>query len=522
MSSSIAETSLTVPNITLVIDSGYSRVNVYNPRVGMQKLVTQRETVFNAEQRKGRAGRVSNGRCIRLWNEKESLLQELKPEILRSDLANLVLECYAWGAKEINSLNWLDQPQESSWQSAVALLELLGCMKEGLITELGKASLLLGLNVREACVALSGILFNKLELSTSIALEYAEQNIVDKKSQENQRIELKKRCQIFQKNSQIIKCFPQEFTNFSTEFALLCGFSDRIGIKVDESSSNVYKFPSGREAKLFSEFLPKYIIAIDVDAGDRIGTIYKSVPVEELLVVNFIEQRSKIVMVTEFLEDKTCKKFKKLCYGKIILREEKIKIEKSDYLEAVSQEVNKNGVEWLPLSNESKNLLLRCQFYLQNCSKGDSYGNTLGDKYLNLKDTVLQWLSPFVIDSNKLTEKNVFDALCYWLEELRLQNSVPIKVQLANGKTKYLDYVIHDEKVCIELELIIQQAFGIFETPKIMGKPILFKLLSPARRPLQITNDLENFWANTWPEICKEMKGRYPKHNWDYRVVQKD
>ena len=126
-----------------------------------------------------------------------------------------------------------------------------------------------------------------------------------------------------------------------------------------------------------------------------------------------------------------------------------------------------------------------------------------------------------VLTGNKITAQNVYDALYYFYDGATVEKNVPSKLELQTGRSVKVVYV-DGETVVPTIEIIIQQIFGCFETPKVMGVPVLLKLLSPARRPLQITSDLENFWQNTWPEICKEMKGRYPKHNWDYRVAEKE
>ena len=113
----------------------------------------------------------------------------------------------------------------------------------------------------------------------------------------------------------------------------------------------------------------------------------------------------------------------------------------------------------------------------------------------------------------------MFEALYWYLDGARLDKTVPCELKLTNGRKRKITYEQKGQEIQPVLEIIIQQIFGIMETPEILGVPVLLKLLSPARRPLQITNDLKNFWKNTWPEICKEMKGRYPKHNWDYTKV---
>ena len=136
---------------------------------------------------------------------------------------------------------------------------------------------------------------------------------------------------------------------------------------------------------------------------------------------------------------------------------------------------------------------------------------------------------PFLAGKTKAEPETVWNALYWYLNGSELDEKVPCQITLPNGKKRKLVYEkqsVREDKTKLVirpvLEVIIQQIFGCFETPKVLGMPVLLKLLSPARRPLQITDDLENFWNNTWPEICKEMKGRYPKHNWDYRVAEKD
>ena len=165
LSSAIAETSLTVPGVTIVVDSGLCRVNKMNVALGMEHLVTENESLFSAEQRAGRAGRVAAGKCVRLWGEHDVRLEQNQPEILRADLTQLVLECAEWGACEINKLDWLTPPSESAWNAAKFLLENLDCLethedsngtKSTKITEKGKAVLKFGLHPRLACVALAG------------------------------------------------------------------------------------------------------------------------------------------------------------------------------------------------------------------------------------------------------------------------------------------------------------------------------------------------------------------------------
>ena len=172
LSSSIAETSLTVPGVTVVIDSGFSRINRMNIAAGMETLVTERESVFSAQQRKGRAGRTAAGRCVCLWNENDYRTLKMPPEILRTDLTPVVLECAQWGVYSPERLSWLDCPSDASWNASQKLLQQLGCLTQSKtenqlpqITELGKNVLCLGLHPRLACVALAGHKYNAVDIS---------------------------------------------------------------------------------------------------------------------------------------------------------------------------------------------------------------------------------------------------------------------------------------------------------------------------------------------------------------------
>jgi len=533
LSSAIAQTSLTVPDVAVVVDSGLSRVNTFNKNTGMEMLVTRNESVFDAEQRKGRAGRVRAGKCIRLWNEYDVRTKEVPPEILRTDLSELVLECAEWGVENSEQLSWLDEPNKDSWNTSVEFFEQLGCLKNKEITNLGKSVLSLGLEIRLACVALSGVPYGKENDSISIALKYSQYANLSFEMQKKFTDDLQKLIAGVRKSLLTEKKALSEYTKSK---ALLAGFPDRIAVKLNElteyKNESVYQFPSGRKAKLSKEInpSPKYIIAVDVNSGDFSGTIYSYEEVPEKEAEDFLFANATSKTEATFVEGtQKLQKTEYLAYGKIVLKTKKIQPEPDDYKEAVCSEIEQKGIDWLPLDNSSQNLLLRVQFYIQQkicmgtdspvenlCKKDD---NSMQYKYLHLQTTSKEWLLPFLSDSSKnITSTTVYNALFWYLEGEIVNKFVPSEYKLPNGKVRKLGYENNNGKIRPTIEVIIQQIFGCFETPKVCGVPILFKLLSPARRPLQITDDLENFWKSTWPEICKEMKGRYPKHNWDYRI----
>ena len=537
LSSAIAETSLTVPGVTIVVDSGLCRVNKMNVALGMEHLVTENESLFSAEQRAGRAGRVAAGKCVRLWGEHDVRLEQNQPEILRADLTGLVLECAEWGAGEIEKLDWLTQPNESAWNAAKFLLENLDCLeihedslgiKSTRITEKGKAVLKLGLHPRLACVALSGGAEAVLPFS-----EYSES------SPERQKIflnDLKRRLKGLNDS--------QECAEKAGKSPVLSGFPDRLARISPETQANAdraeYQFPSGRKALLSRDLLsqarlssfPAWLVAPEVDAGERTGKIYSFEALSENQAEEFLKNHAKSEIKTEFVGLTNGSDFKNLsvqkkeimAYGAIILKEKKLPIESEDFALALCDLVSKKGLESLPLDSKISDFLLRTEFYIKNQPK-NSHSDLVSEselqkKFNSLAKNAKEWLQPFV-RSQKINAQDIYDALYWYLDGSEIDSKVPLQITLPNNRKRKIKYEKKaDGQIVPTLEIIIQQIFGCFETPKILGKPVLLKLLSPANRPLQITEDLEHFWNGAWIEICKEMKGRYPKHNWDYRICE--
>ena len=523
LSSAIAETSLTVPDVSVVIDSGLARVTEFSPKIGMERLVTKRCSQFNANQRTGRAGRTGNGFCIRLWGENEKLALSQDPEILRTDLCTLVLECAEWGSCDYKSVDWLDKPSEGSWESAVDTLTMLGLLDSRKITGLGKACLSLGVHPRIACVALSGLQFNQLEFSTGLAVDYLLTGLTSGRIRELYVENLKRRIQIAVKKYELSTIFPQIPSKFSTGYALLCGFCDRLAVQ-ESPNSLKYRFPSGRVASIFDskQALPKYIVAPDVDAGKSEGKIYSYEPLDPDFAEEFIDSKTVTDVLVEMETDNRICKYQVKAFGKIIVKKISMPVTDGDYVKAVCSRVKSEGITALPLNQLTEAFLKRVQFYLANENQDEENLSLINDRYRNLSEKVDEWLPPFVPSRQNLNAESIFNALFYYLDGDTINRKVPKEIVLPNGKKRRIVYENQSGEIVPVLEIIIQQLFGCFETPKIMGIPILFRLLSPARRPLQITRDLDNFWKNTWPEICSEMKSRYPKHCWDYKTVISD
>lgn len=528
LSSSIAETSLTIPDVVCVIDSGLSRVSVMDNNVGATRLVTMPESEFSAAQRSGRAGRTQEGVCVRLWSQNEPRSKNPLPEILRSHLSELLLECTEWGSQDPAALEWLDPPAPSSWETARELLRLLNCLdKNGQITQLGRAALRLGIGPRLGCAAIYG--------GAAFVLPYSQYKDSAPALQKKFVLNLERRLE--EAGAQIagLQKIPDP---------LLAGFPDRLAHRT--ADAGVYQFPSGRLAALkdYKGGLgPEWIVAVEADAGSSQGAIYSYKALDSVQLEEWILSRAQKKVVCDFENGKVVKtEFSQ--YGKIVLSQKNLKAEDADIKSALCFSVQKNGFDSLPLDEKTKAFLVKRKFYEQASATGGANGvgggnlslaNDSSSAACNLGQGTVppkcfdknwltqnadEWLAPF-LTGNKITAQNVYDALYYFYDGSEVERKVPSKLELQTGRAVKVVYV-DGEKVVPTIEIIIQQIFGCFETPKVMGVPVLLKLLSPARRPLQITSDLENFWQNTWPEICKEMKGRYPKHNWDYRVAERE
>ena len=195
-----------------------------------------------------------------------------------------------------------------------------------------------------------------------------------------------------------------------------------------------------------------------------------------------------------------------------MLSSKKVAAKPEDYAEAWLTEIREKGLECLPKDARIESLLLRAEFVKQQKA---------GEVAEVESENAREWLLPFLSGVTSLTAQIVYDALYWYLKGAEIDRLAPEQLVLENGRRVKVKYEKQAE-IRPVIEIIIQRIFGCFTTPQICGKKVLLRLLSPASRPLQVTEDLENFWTGAWVEICKEMKGRYPKHNWDFRVVEKD
>ena len=530
LSSAIAETSLTVPGVTTVIDSGLARVNSMDLNTGMEKLTTQTESEFSAEQRKGRAGRLCPGTCIRLWDQHDPRIKDFPPEILRADLVPLVLECSERGVFTVEGIDWLDPPSKASWEESKALLNELGMIgTDGRITSKGKAALTLGLHPRLAGIALAA--FNKQKDSLS---EEGRQLLINFGSYAHSPRDIQNRF-ITDLERRLKACSYTNDFDKKTDFLILCGYPDRLAKRTSEPGKDPaeYQFAGGRQAKLYlndsisgrsnkknhakTSLSPQYLVAPDVLSGQKEAVIFDFVELPEPAITDYLEKHSTTRQVCSF-EKGNLQKTEEKCFGKLVLSTKKLAASKEDYVQAWLTEIADKGINCLPTNEKIESLLLRTEFVEQQ--KADS--QTIHDNlYSRLQTSAADWLIPFMAGKTQLTAATVYDALYWYLNGAETDRLAPETITLENGRRVKVKYEKQAE-IRPVVEIIIQRIFGCFTTPQICGKKVLLRLLSPASRPLQVTEDLKGFWNGAWPQICKEMKGRYPKHNWDYKIVEKE
>ncbi len=525
LSSAIAETSLTVPGVTTVIDSGLARVNSMDLNTGMEKLTTQTESEFSAEQRKGRAGRLCEGTCIRLWNQHDPRIKDFPPEILRADLVPLVLECSERGVFNVSGIDWLDAPSTAAWEESKSLLFELGMLTaDGRITPKGKTALTLGLHPRLAGIALAGF------QNGSLCGE-ARDLLISFGSYAHSSSDIQKRY-INDLERRLKACAYKTDFNATTDFLILCGYPDRLAKRTSEPGKDPaeYQFAGGRQAKMYlndgpgersnkknhakTTLAPQWIVAPQVMAGQKEAVIFDFVELPEPQITQYLEKHSTIRQICTFENGKLQKQEQK-CFGKLVLAAKKLPTSTEDYAQAWLTQITEKGIDCLPTDAKVESLLLRTEFVEQQ--NGTENRTTLDER---LRTTASEWLLPFMAGKTQLAASTVYDALYWFLNGSETDRLAPETITLENGRRVKVKYEKQAE-IRPVIEIIIQRIFGCFTTPQICGKKVLLRLLSPASRPLQVTEDLEHFWTGAWVEICKEMKGRYPKHNWDYRVVEK-
>ena len=521
LSTSIAETSLTIPGIRVVVDSGYTRRALYDPSSGMSRLITQKISKAEAEQRMGRAGRIAEGWCYRYWSaSEEGAMPEFPPsEIEISDLSNFALELALWGS-ELKSMKFLTEPEPARLEKAYELLYQLGATTlQNKITPHGReiskfpchvrlAHMLTKAGKKSAIIAAllqnKDILFNEGSSDFQLRIDHFQDELKRRKI----KIGLFSRIEADRK---ILEKLVKHETSLSIAQSLALAFPDRIGKKRDGSNSK-YLLSSGKGAHLQQgDPLSKqnYIVAVDID-GDRKDTKIR-------LGIGISENE-----IRELFEEKII--WQNTCYWST--REKRLKTLRTEVLGKISlKSENWINPPFEEIASTIINAIVDIGFHFSAAEEQFIARVKLGGAGFpnmeknHLKETAKEWLKPFIKNIKTADEWKKFDCLpalqnlLSWQQLTKLDEVVPKYFVSPLGRKLPIDYT--GEHPSIELRL--QELFGQKSHPLVKNKPLLVTLLSPAGRPLQKTMDLPNFWKTSYLDIRKEMRGRYPKHSWPER-----
>jgi len=554
LATSIAETSLTIEGIRVVIDSGLMRIPRFDPGSGMTRLETVRVSQASAAQRAGRAGRLMPGVCYRLWSEnaQQGLVPFTRPEILDADLAPLVLQLAQWGVRDPNQLAWLDPPPAAAWAQAVTLLQRLNALdKDAHLTVHGAAMLGLGIHPRLAHMVLRARELGCGALACDVAVLLGERDIL-RGGRGASDVDMAERVRVLRRegggDSQPVdkgalrnvresaRALRRQagVRDESTDndlamlgVVLAFAYPDRIGQR--RSGTHGRFLLSNGQGAMVPEQDPlagaPYLVAAQLDGERTQARVFlaAAITLEDLM-----EHFADIVELKEEVRwsrrDQAVLVRRQLCLGSLVLRDEPLPhADRQAICAALLEGIKEQGIECLPWDEASRLRRARLRFILRSQQAGLRLPST-DAPWPDISDAGLlmsldRWLAPYLegmsrLDHvSRLSMDEILRSLLTWQQQQALDEFAPTHVTVPSGSRIAIDYESEDVPV---LAVRLQEMFGQRDTPRIaMGQVALkLHLLSPARRPVQVTQDLASFWAKTYQDVKKDLKGRYPKHYW--------
>ncbi len=536
LSTNIAQTSLTIEGIKIVIDSGQQNVSVFSPFSGMNTLERRHISEDAAIQRAGRAGRLSAGKAYHIWHKSKILQKHDTPELLLADLTPLVLELALWGTDDVSDMMWLDTPPSTAIRHAKALLSQLGALDDkGIITPHGRAMSGYGLHPRLSHMMLKAKALNLSYEASLIATLLTEKDIYTRPHREvdiAQRVEdLHALSQgnivnnINTKHGRYIlanakRLEPvQKNTLDKAHLGLLLAYAypERIA-KQRGTREQTYLLANGKGARLHTDEAlaqARYIVIADLDAKATHASIYKAIALDEADIFHFLKELITQEQTVEWNEEQQRVEVREVeKIGAILLKERAVKAtdneEITDLLIEELEEMGLNAFNW---SKEALALRQRVNFL----NKHDVGLPDFSDEYI--LTNMEEWLAPYITGMSSLREikgldlHNILRGRLSYEQTQTLDTLAPGKIKVASGSNIAIDYTNPTQPI---LAVRLQEMFGTAQTPSVLnGKvPLMLHLLSPAKRPMQMTLDLSSFWANTYDEVKKELRGKYKKHYW--------
>ena len=560
LATNIAETSLTIDGVRVVVDAGLERVPRFDPASGMTRLDTQRIARASATQRAGRAGRLEPGVCYRLWSQTqhEQLAAHGSAEILQADLAGLALQLARWGVDDANELVWLDPPPAAALAQARELLQRLGALvprgNGWTLTAHGQAMAGLPAHPRLAHLLLRGQALGLGALAAALAALLSERDIL--RGGQRGGADLHSRLALLagesrgprgaaQRNAaqggvQRARQLARQFRGLlpkGVEQAvsdpehprwlgclLAFAYPDRIARQRRAGGAD-YRLANGRAAQFGEpDALMKHDWLVIADLGSRQGQreerIYLAADLDPALFDGpLVEQVSSIEVLDWNEREGVLRAERQRKVGELVLSSEALaELDEAARGRALLGLVRRKGLELLPWTAELRQWQARIALLrrLDLAEKGASEWPDVSDTALlaSLED----WLLPYLGRVSRLSHFATLDlptilhGLLPWPLPQRLDELAPKTLEVPSGSKIRLDYAEEPPVLAVRL----QELFGLAATPRIAGGRLGVKLhlLSPAQRPVQVTQDLASFWANTYAEVKKDLKGRYPKHYW--------
>ncbi|HST27429.1 MAG TPA: ATP-dependent helicase HrpB [Rudaea sp.] len=543
LATNVAESSVTLPGIRAVIDSGLAREPRFDPNSGFSRLQTVAISQASADQRAGRAGRVAEGVAYRLWPQSQRLEPSRRAEIAQVELSALALELAAWGSPD---LRWLDAPPSGALASARDLLVLLGALDpDGRVTKLAHDMLVTGASPRLAAMVLRAPLAQRALACDAVALLEARNPLRGELGRNDDfRVRLsalqawrddKRGARNSAADSAALAAIDQAASGWRRRFdiravasappdrlalgnLLIHAFPDRIA-RQDGSDVLRYRLSNGRGAHLLQSTQlhgESWLVVADLRFDERDSAILTAAPFDADLLERDFAARFVSQRVSRWNRDRQAiETFAERRFAQLVLERRSVPSRPEDALPALLAAVREAGIESLPWSDASRTLRLRVACLREWCPELDLADVSDTALLANLDD----WLGPYLAGKTRLdalTPAMLGEALASRLDYAQrksVDELAPESIAVPSGNTRKLHYEPGKSPV---LAVKLQELFGLADTPRIAdGKiAVTLHLLSPAQRPIQVTQDLRGFWERTYPEVRKELKGRYPRHPW--------
>ncbi|TAN56512.1 MAG: ATP-dependent helicase HrpB, partial [Rhodospirillales bacterium] len=542
LATTIAETSLTIEGVRMVIDGGLKRAPRFDPASGMSRLETVRVSRASAEQRKGRAGRLGPGVCYRLWPEPEdrSLAPFDVPEMLEADLAPLALALAEWGVDDPSALSWLDPPPTAAFSQAVSLLKSLDALDErGRITQTGREMARLPVHPRLAHMIQRGETMGEGVTACLLAALMSERDILTGGRDADLRLRLDlladRRASLphgFHLHKGAVeraRAAAQQLRRMAgigegAVTSQACGrlvalaYPDRIAQR--RGGRGLYRLSGGRGGKL-NEDDPlageEFLAVAHLDGAGADGRIFLAAPITRgELEQDFESELSERAFVEWDAREEAVKARRQRRLGALVLSDKPLPNPDPGLVtQALIEGIRRLGLPVLPWTKEAERFRNRATFVARHRE---------GEGWPDLSDAALlagldNWLAPYLAgmtrraDLAKLDLLAALKAMVPWELVRRLDALAPERIPVPSGNSHAIDYGQGETPV---LSVKLQEMFGLEDGPSVLeGQvPVTLHLLSPAQRPLAVTQDLKSFWANAYASVKGEMRGRYPRHPW--------